>query len=151
MLIAGRLAGFKYSHRGCVLALLDPIPTVRRYDIPNVRVDHFSRSARHDDHHHGGLFRNGRGASRRLHWRNCVHFDGADRESGALRWHEHERSPYREAVFEPERLVASLVVLQLQELAHERIMVGLELADKLLVRISAYRHVQEKVMGRLIK
>ena len=97
MLIAGRLAGCKYSHRGCVLALLGPIPTVRRYDIPNVRVDHFSRSARHDDHHHGGLFRNGRGASRRLHWRNCVRFDGADRESGALRWHEHERSPYREA------------------------------------------------------
>jgi hypothetical protein len=48
-------------------------------------------------------------------------------------------------------LVASLVVLQLQELAHERIMVGLELANELLVRISAYRHVQEKLMGCLIE
>ena len=42
-------------------------------------------------------------------------------------------------------------LLQLQELAHERIMMVLELSHKLLVRIPAYRHVQENVLGRIIR
>ena len=45
----------------------------------------------------------------------------------------------------------SHILLQLQELAHERIMMVLELSHKLLVRIPAYRHVQENVLGHLIR
>ena len=46
---------------------------------------------------------------------------------------------------------ASHILLQLQELAHERIMIVLEVAHKLLVRIPVYRHVQEDILGRLIR
>jgi hypothetical protein len=102
-----------------------------------------------------------RGAARRIYRHHRIHFDGANWESGAFRngtrllfretfcfedrtsacaWHLHTR---------PQS--ANHILLQLQELAHERIMMVLELSHKLLVRIPAYRHVQENVLGRIIR
>ena len=46
---------------------------------------------------------------------------------------------------------AKVAALQLQEIAHERIMMSFELAHVVLVRIPAYRHVQQHIMGHIVR
>ena len=48
-------------------------------------------------------------------------------------------------------LEAKAAALQLQEIAHERIMMSFELAHGVLVHIPAYRHVQEHIMGHIVR
>jgi hypothetical protein len=103
-----------------------------------------------------------RGAARRIYRHHRIHFDGANWESGPFR--NGTRLLFRETFCFEDRTSApvrgtdthahsspSHILLQLQELAHERIMMVLELSHKLLVRIPAYRHVQENVLGRIIR
>ena len=99
------IAVFDYCYPRRVLALLDPLKAVRRYDIPDVRDHHFNRAARYDDRRHVGLLWNYRGAYRRLHWYHRAYFAGTGWESGVLRchsdgcdrWMRLALAPYHEA------------------------------------------------------
>ena len=61
------------------------------------------------------------------------------------------RLPRSVLVIGKRALEAKAVALQLQEIAHERIMMSLELAHGVLVRIPAYRHVQEHITGHIVR
>ena len=99
------IAVFEYCYPRRVLALLDPLKAVRRYDIPDVRDHYFNRADRYDDRRHVGLLWNNRGAYRRLHWNHRVHYAGTGWESGVLRchsdgcdrWMRLALAPYHEA------------------------------------------------------